>query len=169
MSTLPTTPDGRASLAAATIGGGLMAGLLYAFQVSVVRGLAEVDDATYVSTFRSINRRILNPWFLAVYFGTTPLIAAAWLRQRRSGSSSSLIGTGLALNVAVLAVTMAGNVPLNEALARAATGDPSDTAAARARFEEPWNRLHTLRTVLGVASFIALVGARRPVGRTAPD
>ena len=170
MSNQHTTPTGRTSLAAATIGGGLLAGLCYAFQVSVVRGLAEVDDTAYVSTFRSINRRILNPWFIAVFFGTTPLIAAAWLRQRLAASPASrLIGAGLALNAATLAVTMAGNVPLNEALARVDSTDPGDLAAARLRFEGPWNRLHALRTVFAVGSFIALVGAWRPPGRTGPN
>ena len=149
----PVSPDPRSSLAtaalaSATVSGGLLAGVFYAFQISVVRGLADVDDAAYVATFRAINRRILNPWFLTVFLGSGPLTLAAWaLNRNATAPVRSLISSGLLLNGVMLAVTMAGNVPLNTAL---------ENGAGRARFERPWNRRNLVRTLAAAGSFAAL-------------
>ena len=65
------------------------------------------------------------------------------------------IVAGLVLYAAVLAVTFAVNVPLNNRL-DAATGDP---AAARAAFEAAWVRWNLVRTVLSTAAFGCLCWA----------
>jgi uncharacterized membrane protein len=147
----------RLALAAATVGAGLSAGLFYAYQVSVTRGLAEVDEGTYVATFRAINDRIQNPWFFAVFLGTAPLTAAALALNRGAGGPvRALVGAGLVLNVALVAITAFGNIPLNEDLAGAEVSTPAAAAAARAGFEMPWNRLNLARTLVAVAGFVAL-------------
>lgn len=56
---------------------GLGAGVFYTFQVSILRALGEVDDAAYVTTFQSINRTIVNPWFVSVFLGAPVLAGAA--------------------------------------------------------------------------------------------
>ena len=63
---------------------------------------------------------------------------------------------GLALYVAVLVVTFAINVPLNDALAAAGT---SDLADVRARFEGTWVRWNVVRAVLSTSAFGCLTGA----------
>lgn len=63
-------------------------------------------------------------------------------------------------NVAGLLVTIAANVPLNDALA-AGADDPAavaDPAAVRGRFERAWNVWNTARTVLTLAA-LACLGA----------
>ena len=55
----------EAVLAEATLVTGLVAGLSFAYSCSVMPGLAATDDRTFVGTMQSINRRILNGWFLA--------------------------------------------------------------------------------------------------------
>jgi len=145
-----------ATLVAATIATGLGAGVYYTYQISVTRALAEVDDATYVATFQSINRTIVNPWFVSVFLGA-PLLAAAALALRWGAEARlvATLATGLALEVASIAITMAGNIPLNEALDREGVVTGAAATAARTAFEAPWNRLHLARTVLSVGGFVA--------------
>jgi uncharacterized membrane protein len=150
----------RIALVAATVGAGLSAGLFYAYQVSVIRALAEVDDVTYVTSFRAINDKIQNPWFFATFLGTPPLIVAALVLNRRSVEAvRALIGAGLVLNLALFGITVFGNVPLNDDLAGYEVITPETATIARSDFEEPWNRLHLVRTLAAVGSFVALTVA----------
>nr|BFE81337.1 hypothetical protein GCM10020093_039380 [Planobispora longispora] len=61
------------TLVAATVAMGLTAGLFYTFSCSVMLGLAETDDRTFIGVMQRINRRILNGWF-ALSFGGAPLL-----------------------------------------------------------------------------------------------
>jgi uncharacterized membrane protein len=150
----------RVALAAATVGAGLSAGLFYAYQVSVTRALAEVDDVTYVTTFQAINDKIQNPWFFASFVGTPPLIVTALALNRRSAKPvGALIGAGLVLNLALVAITAFGSVPLNDDLAGHKVVTAETAAAARSDFEKPWNRLNVARTLAVVGSFVALTAA----------
>jgi uncharacterized membrane protein len=161
----------RLALVAATVGAGLSAGLFYAYQVSVIRGLAAVDDVTYVRTFQAINDKIENPWFFASFVGTPPLIAGALVLNRRSaGAVKALIAVGLVLNLTLFGITIFGNVPLNDDLARYDTVDAETAAVARSDFEDRWNRLHLVRTLAAVGSFVALTGATSlgPAARRRP-
>ena len=55
----------------AALGCALMAGLFFAFSVSVMRGLARVPAAAGIAAMQAINIVILNPVFGLVFFGTT--------------------------------------------------------------------------------------------------
>jgi uncharacterized membrane protein len=52
------------------LGCGLMAGLFFAFSVSVMRALAALPSAAGLAAMQSINVAIINPMFLAAFFGT---------------------------------------------------------------------------------------------------
>jgi uncharacterized membrane protein len=54
----------------AALGCGLMAGLFFAFSVSVMKALARLPSAEGIAAMQSINVAIINPVFLAVFFGT---------------------------------------------------------------------------------------------------
>ena len=47
-----------------TLFSGLMAGLFYAWSISVTPGLAKIDNSSYLKAFQSMNRAILNPAIL---------------------------------------------------------------------------------------------------------
>ena len=150
------------TLVGATVGAGLLAGLFWSYQISVIRALADVGDDAYVSVFRAINRRIQNAWFLSIFLGTGPLILAAWaLNRRRVPPVPALIVSSLVLNGVVVGVTMAGNVPLNRALELRGAAPTSEKGNVRTRFEAPWNRLNLLRTVAAAGSFGVLALAAR--------
>ena len=57
------------TLAGATFTTGLIAGVFYAYAVSVNLGLAAQPDASYVAAMQAINERIENPLFFASFFG----------------------------------------------------------------------------------------------------
>jgi uncharacterized membrane protein len=160
-------PTGRSirdfTLAGAVLTTGLMAGVFYAFAVSVNLGLAERPDASYVAAMNEINEKIQNPLFFLGFFGAVvfPVAAlVAHLPRRRSGRYR-LIVLACALYVGgSFLVTALANVPLNEELARVATDAPaSELARARAAYEGPWNFWNNVRVLFSVAAFVALIWA----------
>ena len=151
------------TLAGAVLTTGLMAGVFYAFAVSVNLGLAERPDASYVATMNEINEKIQNPLFFLGFFGAVVFPVAAFvahLPRRRSGRYR-LIVLACALYVGgSFLVTALANVPLNDELARVAADAPaSELARARAAYEEPWNFWNNVRGLFSVAAFVALIGA----------
>lgn len=158
-----------AALVAGTITTGLMAGLFAAFSYAVMPGLARASDLAFVDGMQRINVAIGNGWFGVCFGGALVLPAvAALLHLGRGRPALPWILAGLALYVAVLAITGAVNVPLNNRLV--AAGDPgriADLAAVRERFETAWVRWNILRTVLCTAGFGCLSWALVLHGRLA--
>ena len=56
---------------------GLVAGLFYGYQCSVINGLGALKDREYLSAFQNINRVIQNPVFLARFLGCVVLLPLA--------------------------------------------------------------------------------------------
>jgi uncharacterized membrane protein len=140
-------------LITAIVAAGLQAGTYYVWACGVMPGLARVDDHTFVTTLDQVNQAIVNPVFMLTFLGA-PILAAAAAITGPSAARPWLIA-GLALTVATVAVTVVGNVPLNDALSRAASTD-TDVAAARAAFETAWVRWNVLRTLTSTAALAAL-------------
>ncbi|MFE7548614.1 anthrone oxygenase family protein [Streptomyces gardneri] len=142
-----------AVLGAATVATGLVAGLLFAYVCSVMPALARSDDRVFVEVMRNINEVIQNPLFFTAFLGAPILTGVAAWQHRATGARAWTLA-GFVLCVAVFLVTMAGNVPLNEALATA-----SDPAAARSAFEDSWVAWNTVRSILSVAGLVCLLRA----------
>jgi uncharacterized membrane protein len=152
------------TLACATLTTGLVAGVYYAYTVSVNLGLAAQPDASYVATMQAINERIENPLFFASFFGAAlfPLaaLAAHYSRRPRSGRFW-LIALACVLYIGgSFLLTAFVNVPMNEELARVASDvSTGELSRARAAYEEPWNFWNGVRTVFSFLAFLVLVGA----------
>jgi uncharacterized membrane protein len=151
------------TLALATLTTGLMAGVFYAYAVSVNLGLAAQSDASYVATMQAINERIQNPLFFLSFIGAVLFLLAALAAHSprpRSGrfwlvalACLLYVGGGFLLTVFV-------NVPLNEQLARvAADASPGELARARDGYEGPWNFWNGVRAMFSFLAFLALVCA----------
>jgi uncharacterized membrane protein len=151
------------TLACATLTTGLIAGVFYAYAVSVNLGLAAQPDASYVATMQAINGRIQNPLFFLSFFGAVLFLLAALAvhcRRPRLGrfwlvamACALYIGGGFLLTAFV-------NVPMNDQIAGVAAGaSPGELARARAAYEGPWDFWNGVRTVLSILAFLALVGA----------
>ncbi|MFC3964173.1 anthrone oxygenase family protein [Nocardia jiangsuensis] len=151
-----------ATLIAAVVGTGLVAGLFYAYAISVLPALRQTDDRVLLDVMQRINVVIINPWFLIAFIGSIGFTGLAAVLHLGSEYRAVLgwIAIGLALNVFAFAVTIALNVPLNNMLD--AAGDVNsiaDPAALRAEYESPWVRWNVLRAVLHTAAFTVLCGA----------
>lgn len=161
-----------AALLAATLTTGLMAGLFAAFSYAVMPGLGKAGDRTFVEGMQRINTAILNGWFMSCFLGGLAFTALALFLNLRSGTDRSALPwiiAGLALYLTMFLVTSAVNVPLNDALAKAATsGNAAELAAARQDFESKWVTWNTVRTVANVAAFAALIWALVLHGRATP-
>jgi uncharacterized membrane protein len=128
-------------LGLAMIATGLSAGLLYSYACSVLPGLGQTSDRTFIDAMQQINKAIQNPVFFASFFGALALTAVAAAQQRRLGPGAATRWTvaALALYALALLVTVGANVPLNDHLA--AVGDPAriaDPAAVRNHFQASW-------------------------------
>lgn len=73
------------TLAAALVAAGLLAGLFYAYTVSVLPGLARADDKMFVEGIRGINTAIVNGWFMLSFLGAPLLAAVALFLNLRNG------------------------------------------------------------------------------------
>ena len=153
-----------ATLIAATMTTGLAAGVFGLYQHTIMRGLAHTDDRTFIGAFQAMDRAIINPWFMSSFFGALLLTAAAAFLN----PGKAWIIAAFVLSLAVVIITLAINVPLNDALK--AAGDPdriSDLAAVRERFDEArWSAWNLVRTIASTAAFGFLCWALVVRGQT---
>ncbi|HVK24351.1 MAG TPA: DUF1772 domain-containing protein [Actinokineospora sp.] len=127
-----------------------IAGVFYAFAISVMPGLAKTDDKTFVDTMQNINRAIENGAFGSAFIGSFIFTGAAAMIENRMGrrAAARWILASLLLYVVGVAITMGINIPLNQDLeAAGAPANIADLAAVRLAFEGPWNSAHMARTV----------------------
>lgn len=145
-----------ASLIAATITTGLMAGLFFAFSYAVMPGLARSSDRSFVEAMQRINVAIVNAWFLTCFLGALAFGALTTVLHIRSGAVFAWALAGTVVYLATLAVTARFNIPLNNALNAAGLDDPT---AIRAQFEDSWVRWNIVRAALSLGAFGCFVGA----------
>lgn len=138
------------------------AGLFFGWSCSVIPGLARVPDPVYVHTMWSINRAIQNPLFLLVFVGAAVVLPlAAWQEFRAVGAfrSAPVVAATALYLLGTFGVTMLGNVPLNNMLDQVdpALASAERITSVRMAFEQPWVRLHSLRTVASVLALALLL------------
>lgn len=142
----------------AALGSGLIAGLFFAFSVSVMKALARVPAACGIAAMQAINVAILNPLFLGTFFGTgvasALVVAAALVGGERPGALYPIVG-GLLYLVGSLFVTIAFNVPRNNALASLVPAD-ADSASAWSSYLARWTAWNHVRTAASLAAAASL-------------
>jgi uncharacterized membrane protein len=118
---------------------GLVAGVFFAFSAFVMKALARIAPSEGIAAMQSINVVVLNVWFLSLFLGTAAICVVALvvslLRWSESGMAWMLAG-GLLYLAGTVLVTIACNVPRNEALAKIApspVGLPGTTSGPRPR------------------------------------
>ncbi|MGH7158341.1 MAG: DUF1772 domain-containing protein [Candidatus Saccharimonadales bacterium] len=139
----------------------LLAGLFFGYAVSVVPAFKRLKDAEYVRAMQAINIAILNPVFFVSFMGPLVLLPfSAFLAWDNDSTARFwlLVCASAVYIVGTFGITAAGNVPLNEKLAKA-EGSEKELSAARAAFETSWNYLHNLRTFAAIAATILVFAA----------
>ncbi len=97
----------------------LIAGLFYAYTCSVNLGLGRLSDKEYPTAMQSINKAILNPLFFITFFGTALLLPLSAYLQHSQPTSNRfvfLLIAAIVYLIGVIAMTIFGNVPLNNSL-----------------------------------------------------
>jgi uncharacterized membrane protein len=139
----------------AALGTGLAAGFFLAFSACVMWALDRLPAAHGVAAMQTINVTVINPVIMTTLFGTGLVCLAAIGVARGpyvvAGGAIYLLGT--------LGVTMAANVPRNNALARL---DAASSEAERywARYVAEWTGWNHVRTVAALVAsglFIAAI------------
>jgi uncharacterized membrane protein len=159
------------SLVAATITMGLVTGAFALYAHTIMPGLKATDDRTFVTAFQSLDRAIINPWFMVGGFlGALVFTGVAAALHLGSQARPVLLWVAVAfvLYLVAFVITIAVNVPLNDGLK--AAGNPShitDLAAVRHRFNEArWVAWNNARTAVSLVAFGCLTWALVLYGRT---
>ena len=145
-----------------TLFSGLIAGLFYAWSISVTPGLARVGDTHYLHAFQSMNRAILNPAFFVAFMGLVillPLLAYFYFKSPISAPFWYILSAMLLYLIGVILVTFLGNIPLNNNLEALfiESMTPAQMDVFRLEFEHQWNRFNYIRTLSSTLSFILLI------------
>ena len=138
----------------------LVAGLFYAWSVSITPGLLRVSDSEYVSAMQSTNRAIQNPVFFAAFFGAQILLPVClFLFYGQGARFWLLLGAFVIYAAGVMGVTICGNVPLNNQLDRfeMQTASAREISNARKNYETVWNNLNTVRTISSTLAITLVV------------
>jgi uncharacterized membrane protein len=142
----------------ATLGCGLIAGVFFAFSTFVMNALTQQLPTQGIAAMQSINITVINPWFMTVFLGTAAvclfLMVSSLLKWHQPDTIYLFVGSLLYL-VGTIGVTMAFNVPLNDALAKV---DPSSSDGANLwtkylRDWTMWNHLRTVAALVAAALF----------------
>jgi uncharacterized membrane protein len=138
----------------AVLGCGLIAGVFFAFSTFVMKALAQQPSAQGIATMQSINITVINPWFMLVFLGTAAacifLTISLLLKWHQPGVVYLLVGSLLYL-VGTVGVTIAFNVPLNDALAIVKPDSP-EGANLWAKYLTNWTIWNHVRTIAALAA-----------------
>lgn len=145
---------------AAMLGCGLVSGVFFAFSAFVMNALASLAPAQGIAAMQSINRSAIRPMFMIALFGTAVTCAAVaiWsvIAWGEPAAAWALAGAALYL-AGSIAVTVAANVPHNDALAAV---DPQAGAAATlwTKYVPSWTVWNHVRAVaaLGAAALLTI-------------
>ena len=139
---------------AAVLGCGLIAGVFFAFSAFIMSALARLQPTQGIAAMQSINITVINPWFMTAFFGTAAacvfLAISSLLKWHQPSSLYVLIGSLLYL-VGTVGVTIAFNVPLNDALAKV---EPSSTNGMKVwtTYLANWTFWNHVRTLAALAA-----------------
>jgi uncharacterized membrane protein len=136
------------------LGCGLIAGVFFAFSSFVMNALARLESPQGIAAMQFINITAINPSFMVVFLGTAMacvfLTVFSLLKWHQPDAIYLLTGSLLYLLVTFL-VTIAFNVPLNDALAKV---EPTSTEGANlwASYLTLWTFWNHVRTVAALAA-----------------
>ncbi len=139
------------------LGCGALGGLCFAFSAFIMRALGRIDPAAGAAAMNSINVVIVRSLFMPLFLGTTlgcaVLAVLGFVRLEDPRAPGMIIG-GTAYVLGMFVVTMACNVPLNDALQKAGAGDTWRAYLSR---WTAWNHVRTLASTGASAAFIAVL------------
>ncbi|HEY9620897.1 MAG TPA: anthrone oxygenase family protein [Crinalium sp.] len=140
----------------AALGCGLNAGVFFAFSTFVMPALARLQLPQGIAAMQSINITAINPLFMLALFGTAfacLFLAIAVLFKWQQPSDFYLLAGSLLYLVGAITVTIALNVPLNDALAIVKPDSP-EGATLWAKYLTNWTFWNHIRTITSLAAAV---------------
>ena len=140
---------------------GLTAGLCFTWNNAVTPGIGQLNDLDFLQAFQQMNRVIINPMFILVFFGPfiTNIVTIYLKHQQIDKAFWVFTAAAVIFILGVVFVTIFRNVPLNEILDKTdlLNASAEDLKLLRTKFEKPWNQWHLVRTFSSLFSFALLV------------
>ena len=145
------------------LGSALVAGIFFALSTFVMAALGRLPTEQGIAAMQSINLTVINPWFFTAFFGTAlgcavPAVYAVF--NWSAPGSGYLVGGCTLYLLGSIAVTIAFNVPLNNALAAVDPGS-HDGATFWSRYLQTWVFWNHVRTAAPLAAAAAFMMALR--------
>ena len=143
------------------LGAAVSSGVLLAFSSFVMAGLARISAPAGIAAMQAINVTVINPLFMGVYFGTGLLcaIAAVLVWRGAPGVTPSLVYAAAVIYIfGVLGVTIAFNVPMNDALAQV-DANSAEAAAYWRTYLSQWTNWNHLRCAAAAVSAALMMWA----------
>lgn len=141
---------------------GLAAGVFCGFSTFVMKGLAALPPAQGIAAMNAINGAAVTPAFMAVFMGATGLCAVlavvTFVLWPDEGTVELLLGCALYL-FGSFGVTVAANVPRNDALARIGpeAAESEESAAYWRTYVSEWTMWNHIRCGASVAASASFV------------
>ncbi len=149
------------SLVLAILFTGISAGLCFTWSNAVSPGIGKLNNLGFLQSFQQMNRTIINPAFIVVFFGPFLInLLNLYLFKSTSNTLVWLLAVATIIYfIGVVLITILGNVPLNEMLDKTdlSTANMDQLKSLREHFEVKWNRLHLIRTLASTISFLLLI------------
>jgi uncharacterized membrane protein len=145
------------------LGCGLLAGVFFAFSAFVMPALRRLPASQGIAAMQSINKLAVTPALMTALFGTALACAglAVWAVVAWGQRPAPWMLAGSALYLAgVIVVTIAANVPLNDALA-AMQPDGTHAAGRWSDYLSRWTAWNHLRAASALSAAGVLTVALR--------
>ena len=146
----------------AIISTGIMSGIFFTWTNAVKPGIGTLNNISYLTAFKAMNKVILNPLFYIVFI--LPVLMIPISAYMSYGSPNFyvfklLFATTLIYLFGVFIVTINGNIPINELLENTDLQKISETelSSLRENIETKWNNFNLIRTISSFISFSLLV------------
>ena len=147
----------------AILGCGIIAGVFFAFSTFVMPALARLKPQEGIIAMQSINITAIDPLFMTALFGTAViclfLAVFSVLKWHQPNSIYLLVGSLLYI-IGTVGVTIAFNVPLNDALAKVDLNSV-EGASLWAKYLTNWTLWNHVRTIAAFGATTALAIAFR--------
>jgi uncharacterized membrane protein len=145
----------------AALGCALVSGIFLAFSSFVMKALAQIAPPSGIAAMQSINVVVLNPGFLGLFMGTALACAVLFVyavMHWQIPAALCLAAGSLCYLLGTFGVTMAFNVPRNNALARIAPSG-AESAGFWRGYVSGWTAWNHVRTAAALVAAALLVWA----------
>lgn len=133
-------------------------GVLALYSFTIMPALKKLGDTEFVKAFATIDTQIVKSVFMVQFFAPIFVLGAATVyafTQQMDGAA--LVSGAFACYLAVIAVTIGVNVPLNDGIKRA---PGADAAKVRTQFnEQKWTMFNHVRLALSLVAVGLLAAA----------